>query len=97
LNLRKSLPGWNIPLHYIPESSSFSNTELIVAQKTIYSPSRTLYMRRSDRDHLVVATNLVVSSRSVDVFSYRYDVKNHQRPLSHHDSLRFQNSDVTDL
>ena len=82
---------------HISEAESFSNTEIIVAQKTIYSPSRTLYMRRSDRDHLVVATNLVVSSRSVDVFSYRYDVKDHQRPLSHHDSLRFQNVDVTDL
>jgi len=78
---------------HIPEANSFSNTDLIVAQKTVYSPHRTLYMRRSDRDHLVVATNLVVSSRSVDVFSYRYDVKDHQRPLSHSESLRF-NSDT---
>ncbi len=76
---------------HVPETSSFTNTDLIVAQKTVYSPHRTLYMRRSDRDHLVVATNLVVSSRSVDVFSYRYDVKDHQRPLSHTDSLRFNN------
>ncbi len=67
---------------HISEEKSFSNTDLIVAQKTIYSPSRTLYMRKSDRNHLVVATNLVVSSRSVDVFSYHYDVKTHQRPLS---------------
>ncbi len=65
---------------HIPEASSFSNTDLIVAQKTVYSPKRTLYMRRSERDNLVIARNLVVSSRSVDVFSYRYDVKNHQRP-----------------
>ncbi|NOY16926.1 MAG: hypothetical protein GXP23_08350 [Gammaproteobacteria bacterium] len=78
---------------HIPEATSFSNTDIIVAQKTVYSPHRTLYMRRSDRDHLVIATNLVVSSRSVDVFSYRYDVKEHQRPLSHHDTLRF-NSDT---
>jgi hypothetical protein len=48
-------------------------------------------MRRPDRDHLVIATNLVVSSRSVDVFAYRYDVKEHQRPVSHQDTLRFQN------
>jgi len=80
---------------HISEGASFSNTDLIVAQKTIYSPSRTLYMRRSDRDHLVVATNLVVSSRSVDVFSYRYDVKSHQYRESHYDSLRFQNLDAT--
>ncbi|MEA1889948.1 MAG: hypothetical protein U9N50_09245 [Pseudomonadota bacterium] len=65
---------------HIPEASSFSNTDIIVAQKTVYSPKRTLYMRRSDRDNLIIARNLVVSSRSVDVFSYRYDVKNHQRP-----------------
>jgi hypothetical protein len=77
---------------HIPEASSFSNTDLIIAQKTVYSPHRTLYMRRSDRDHLVVAANLVVSSRSVDVFAYRYDVKDHQRPLAHQDTLRF-NSD----
>lgn len=75
---------------HIPEASSFSNTEIIVAQKTVYSPHRHLYMRRPDRDHLVIATNLVVSSRSVDVFSYRHDLKDHQRPLSHKDSLRFQ-------
>ena len=75
---------------HIPETSSFSNTEIIVAQKTVYSPHRHLYMRRPDRDHLVIATNLVVSSRSVDVFSYRHDLKDYQRPLSHKDSLRFQ-------
>jgi cyclic-di-GMP-binding protein len=80
---------------HISEGASFSNTNLIVAQKTIYSPSRTLYMRMSNRDHLVVATNLVVSSRSVDVFSYRYDVKDHQRRIPHQDSLRFQNQGKT--
>ncbi len=74
---------------HIPETSSFSNTNLIIAQKTVYSPQRTLYMRRSTKDHLVIATSLVVSSRSVDVFAYRFDVKDHQRPLSHQDSLRF--------
>ena len=77
---------------HIPEASSFSNTDIIVAQKTVYSPQRTLYMRRKDRDRLVVATNLVVSSRSVDVFSYRYDVKDHQRPMSHHNTSRFHSS-----
>lgn len=82
---------------HIPEASSFSNTDLIVAQKTVYSPHRSLYMRRRDRDHLVIATNLVVSSRSVDVFSYRYDLKDHQRPISHHDTKRFQNLDATNL
>ena len=75
---------------HIPEETSFSNTDLIIAQKTVYSPNRTLYMRRGDKDRLVVATNLVVSSRSVDVFCYRFDLKEHQRPLSHQDSLRFQ-------
>ncbi|HEC27746.1 MAG TPA: hypothetical protein ENI67_10125 [Gammaproteobacteria bacterium] len=82
---------------HIPEASSFSNTHLIVAQKTVYSPHRTLYMRRSVRDHLVVASNLVVSSRSVDVFSYRYDVKDHQRPLSHQDTLRFNSSNKVSI
>lgn len=78
---------------YIPEAKSFSNTDLIIAQKTVYSPNRTLYMRRGEMDRLIVATNLVVSSRSVDVFRYRYDVKNHQRPVSHQDTLRFQGTE----
>ena len=58
---------------YIPEASSFSNTGLIVAQKTIYLPSRHVYMKSSGRDHLVIAKHIAVSSRSVDVFSYRYE------------------------
>ena len=78
---------------HIPEAKSFSNTDLIIAQKTVYSPNRTLYMRRGDNDRLVIATSLVVSSRSVDVFCYRFDVKDHQRPLSHQDTLRFQHLD----
>ena len=75
---------------HIPLATSFSNTDIIIAQKTVYSPNRTLYLRRSDIDRLVVATKLVVSSRSVDVFSYRFDVKDHQRPVTHKGSLRFQ-------
>jgi len=78
---------------HIPEAKSFTNTDLIIAQKTVYSPNRTLYMRRGDNDRLVVATSLVVSSRSVDVFCYRFDVKDHQRPVSHQDSLRFKQLD----
>ena len=78
---------------HIPEATSFSNTDLIIAQKTVYSPNRTLYMRKSDRDRLVVSTNLVVSSRSVDVFCYRFDVKDHQRPVAHQDTLRFTSVD----
>jgi hypothetical protein len=78
---------------HIPEATSFSNTDLVVAQKTIYSPSRSLYLRRKDRDHVIIATNQIVSSRSVDVFTYRYDVKDHQRPLSHTDTLRFRGMD----
>ncbi len=75
---------------HIPLATSFSNTDIIIAQKTVYSPNRTLYLRRSDIDRLVVATKLVVSSRSVDVFSYRYDLKDHLRPVTHKGSLRFQ-------
>jgi hypothetical protein len=75
---------------HIPLATSFSNTDIIIAQKTVYSPNRTLYLRRSDIDRLVVATKLVVSSRSVDVFSYRFDVKDHLRPVTHKGSLRFQ-------
>jgi hypothetical protein len=75
---------------HIPLATSFSNTDIIIAQKTVYSPNRTLYLRRSDIDRLVVATKLVVSSRSVDVFSYRFDLKDHLRPVTHKGSLRFQ-------
>jgi hypothetical protein len=80
---------------HLPEVTSFSNTDLVVAQKTVYAPSRALYMRRKDRDHVVIATKQVVSSRSVDVFTYRYDVQNHQRPISHSDTLRFHGLDDT--
>jgi hypothetical protein len=68
---------------HISAATSFSNTDLIVAQKTIYSPNRSVYLRSSDRDNLVIANHLVVSSRSVDVFSYRHDVKGQRRPASY--------------
>lgn len=81
----------------IPQNASFSNCDLAISQKTLYAPMKSLWIKQGNKDRMVVASNLLTSSRSVDVFGYRYDLKDVQRPMSHRDTRQFQEENPLDL
>ena len=81
----------------IPHNASFANCDLAISQKTLYAPMQSLWIKQGNKDRMVVASNLLTSSRSVDVFGYRYDIKDVQRPMSHRDSQKFQDENPLDM
>jgi len=85
------------PALIISSDKSFANTGLIIAQKTVYAPKKNLWVKRDKRDQMAMATNLLASSRSVDVFAYRTDVGEHQRPFSHRETDRFKDENPLEM
>ena len=81
----------------IPQNASFSNCDLAISQKTLYAPMKSLWIKQADKDRMVVASNLLTSSRSVDVFGYRYDLKDVQRTMSHKESRQYQEENPLDM
>jgi len=85
------------PALILPEHASFANRDLIVAQKTVYTPMKNLWVKMSNRDRMVVASNLLTSSRSIDVFGFEFDVKDAQRPIPNPERPRHRENNRLDM